>query len=130
MSPSIKTHIADLYGKFQSPIHNILYVIFITAIVYVSQIPVYYKKYGNNLLVRALLFGIIVLVNNYISYIHALLVALFVVLFISFTPGIESFEDLRIVAKKEQRWYDEQVLGEDPELMETEKVQTQAVQSS
>jgi hypothetical protein len=130
MSPSIKTHIADLYGKFQFQIHNLLYLVFITAIVYVSQIPECYRKYGNNFIVRALLFGSIVLVNNYISYIHALLLALFVVLFISFTPGIESFEDLRIVAKKEQRWYDEQVLGEDPELMETEKVQTQAVQSS
>ena len=58
------------------------------------------------------------------------MLALFVVLYISFTPGIkEAFEDLRIVAKKEGRWWDEKVLGEDPELMETEKVKTEAIQS-
>jgi hypothetical protein len=61
---------------------------------------------------------------------HSLLLALFIVLFLSFSPGfIESFEDLRIVAKKEVRWFDERVLGEDPELMETEKVATQAIGS-
>ena len=101
------------------------------AIVYVSQIPESYKKYGNNILVRAGFFGLIIATNNYISYMHALLLALFVVLYLSFSPGfIESFEDLRIVAKKESRWYDEKVLGEEPDLMETEKVQTQAIQSS
>ena len=60
-----------------------------------------------------------------------MLLAMFVVLYLSFTPGMkESFEDLRIVAKKKQRWYDEQVIGENPELMETEKVRTEAIQGS
>ena len=61
---------------------------------------------------------------------HALLLALFIVLFISFSPGfIENFENLKLVAKKEQSWFDERVLGEDPEMIETEKVQTQAIGS-
>ena len=55
---------------------------------------------------------------------------MFVVLYVSFSPGVnESFEDLRMVARKERRWYDEEVIGENPRLMETEKVRTQAVQS-
>jgi len=55
---------------------------------------------------------------------------MFVLLYISFTPGIkEAYEDLRIVAKKEKRWFDEEVLGEDPEFMETEKVTTEAIHS-
>jgi hypothetical protein len=41
----------------------------------------------------------------------------------------ETFEDLRKIAKKNHRWYDEKVIGEHPELMETEKVKTEAIQS-
>jgi hypothetical protein len=129
--PSIKIHVTEMYDKFRLPIHTIFYVVFMTMIVYVSQIPQSYRKYSNNIIVRTLLFGLILLINNYVSYSHALLFALFVVLFISFSPGfVEKFENLRIIARKEQRWYDEALLGEDPELMETEKVNTEAVQSS
>ena len=131
MAASMKSHFVDLYEKFTSHIHIVLYCVFFVAIIYVSQIPVSITKYGSNVFVRVILFGLILLTNNYISYMHALLLALFVVLFLSFSPGFtESFEDIRIVAKKEHRWFDENVLGEDPELMETEKVRTQAVGSS
>ena len=93
------------------------------CIIYVSQIPEKYKTYGNNIFVRAGLFGSIVLMNNYVSYMHALLLALFIVLFLSFSPGfIEKFEDVKKIAKKEQRWYDEQILGEEPASLETDKV--------
>ena len=130
MARTAKTHVAELYEKFLTPIHIILYFVFAIPVIFVAQIPNEYKKYGSNVFVRVLLFGLIVLINNYISYIHALLFAMFVVLYVSFTPGIrEAFEDLRIVARKEQKWYDEKVLGEEPELMETEKVRTEAIHS-
>jgi hypothetical protein len=130
MARSAKNHVKELYEKFLTPIHVILYFIFAIPILYVSQIPDEYKKYGSNVFVRVILFGLVVLINNYISYIHALLFAMFAVLYVSFSPGVnESFEDLRMVARKERRWYDEEVIGENPRLMETEKVRTQAVQS-
>jgi len=130
MARSAKNHVKELYEKFLTPIHVILYFILAIPIIYVSQIPDEFKKYGNNIFVRVILFGLVVLINNYISYIHALLFAMFVVLYVSFSPGVnESFEDLRMVARKERRWYDEEVIGENPRLMETEKVRTQAVQS-
>jgi len=132
MAPSIKNHLLDLYFKLESPIHIMLYFIFALAVIYVSQIPDKYKYYGNNIILRLIFFGFIITTCKYVSYIHSLLLALFVVLYISYTPGMkgsEGFEDLRIVAKKEGRWWDEKVLGEDPELMETEKVRTEAIQS-
>ena len=129
MSPSIKNNIAELYEKFLQPIHISLYIVLMVSIIYVSQVPEKYKKYSSNLLVRGSLFGAIVLMNNYISYMHALLLALFVVLFLSFSPGfIENFEDIKKIAKKEHRWYDEIVLGEKPNTLETDKVNTQAIQ--
>jgi len=130
MSRSIQKHLVDLYVKLESPIHVILYFIIAVGVIYVSQIPDKYKYYGNNTILRIIFFVLIVGTCKYISYIHSLLLALFVVLYISFTPGMkEAFEDLRIIAKKEGRWWDEKVLGEDPELMETEKVKTEAIQS-
>jgi hypothetical protein len=130
MARSVKLHVKELYEKFLTPIHVVLYFVLAIPILYVSQIPDQYKKYGNNIFVRVILFGLVVLINNYVSYIHALLFAMFVVLYVSFSPGVnESFEDLRMVARKERRWYDEEVIGENPRLMETEKVRTQAVQS-
>ena len=130
MVASIKNHVAELYTKFESPIHIILYFVLMTSIIYVNQIPDRYKYYGSNILLRLAFIAITLALCKYVSYVHAMLYAMFVVLYISFTPGMkESFEDLRIVARKEQKWYDEKVLGEDPELMETEKVHTEAVQS-
>lgn len=131
MIPSLKKHIVEYYGKLESPFHIILFVVFISGVIFVPQIPDSYKYYGNNVFLRAIFFGLIVGICKYISYAHSLLFAIFVLLYISFTPGIkEAYEDLRIVAKKEKRWFDEQVLGEKPELMETEKVTTGAIQSS
>lgn len=131
MATSVLKNIQDLYNKFENPIQIILYIVFIVGIIFVNQIPDSYKFYGSNLLVRSALFGLVLATCHYISYTHAMLLAMFTVLYVSFTPGIlEAFEDLRIVARKEQRWFDERVLGEDPELMETEKVRTEAIQSS
>ena len=124
-------HVSELYNKFETPIQIVLYIFLFAIIIYVKDIPFQYKYCGNNILLRIVFFGLTLVITKYISFIHGMLFAMFVILYLSFTPGIkgEAFEDLRIVAKKERLWYDEQVLGEDPELMETEKVKTEAIQS-
>jgi hypothetical protein len=130
MVTSLKKHLSELYNKFETPIHGIIYILLLSSIIYVNQIPDDYKYYGSNVFLRILLFGIALAICNYISYVHGMLFAIFVVLYISFTPGIkESFENLKIVARKEKPWYDEVVLGENPKFMETEKVRTEAVQA-
>lgn len=130
MLNSMKKDMCELYNKFETPIHIILYIVLMTSIIYVNQIPDGYKYYGSNMLLRLAFFGTALAICKYVSYVHGMLFAMFVVLYISFTPGIkEAFEDLRIVARKERKWYDEKVLGEEPELMETEKVITEAVHS-
>lgn len=123
-------HFLELYNKFENPIHIVSYIILFVCIIYVKEIPDQYKYYGNNVFIRSVLFGLMIALS-YISFIHGMLFAIFMILYLSFTPGMkESFEDLRIVAKKEQRWFDERILGEDPEFMETEKVKTEAIQGS
>lgn len=131
MATSTKPYIRDLYFKFETPIHIVLYIILLTGIIFVKEIPDSYKYYGSNFFIRLIAFISVLGLTQYVSYVHGMLLAMWVALYISFTPGFkEAFEDLRIVARKEKRWYDEKILGEDPELMETEKVKTEAVQSS
>jgi len=123
-------HFLELFKKFENPIHIVFYIILFVAIIYVKEIPEKYKHYGNNVFLRLIFFGLVIALS-YVSFAHGMLFAIFAVLYLSFTPGMkESFEDLRIVAKKKQRWFDEQVIGENPELMETEKVKTEAIQGS
>ena len=131
MVVSKQNHLADFIQKFKPQLHIFLYIALILAVVYVNKIPSEHKYYGSNTILRVALFSIIIIMCKYVSFMHALLFTLFVCLYISFTPGFkEAFEDLRIVARREHRWLDERTLGEDPELIENEKVRTEAIQSS
>jgi hypothetical protein len=128
---SQQKHIVEFIEKFRLQIEIILYVVLVLAIVFENKIPSDYKYFGQSTLFRVFAFGLVLATTQYISFSHGLLLALFVALYISFTPGFkEAFEDLRIVARKQQKWYDEKVLKENPFLMENEKVNTQPVQST
>ena len=128
---SRQKHIIDFLEKFRFQIEIILYVVLILAIVFVNKISSKYKYFGQSVLFRVIMFGLVLVTAQYISFSHGLLLALFIALYISFTPGFkEAFEDLRMVARKQKKWYDEKVLKENPYLIENEKVKTQAVQST
>jgi len=128
MVSSLKNNALDLYYKFETPIHIILYVLLITSIIYVKEIPDEYKYYGNNTLLRIIFFFAILGLCNYVSYVHSLLLALFVVLYISFTPGFrESFQNQ--IKKKvdcSNPWWDEIVSGRCESELDNENVNTQA----
>ena len=124
----MKKHITDLYDKFNTPIHVVVYIILITAIVYVNQIPEKYKYYGNNIILRLVFFGLVLAICEYVSYVHALLFAMFVVLYISFTPGFrEAFQNQTKKSVNCNRpWWDEIVLGVCESEVDNENVTTLA----
>jgi hypothetical protein len=128
MVASIKKHVSELYNKFMAPIHIVLYVILMTAVVYVNQIPDRYKYYGNNILLRVILFGTALAICEYISYVHAMLFALFVVLYVSFTPGFrEAFQSqTKKTVDCSRPWYDELVLGVCESEVDNENITTLA----
>ena len=128
MVASMKKHITDLYDKFNTPIHVVVYVILITAIVYVNQIPEKYKYYGNNVILRLVFFGLVLAICEYVSYVHALLFAMFVVLYISFTPGFrEAFQkQTKKSVNCNRPWWDEIVLGVCESEVDNENVTTLA----
>jgi len=128
MVASIKKDITELYNKFMMPIHIILYVILITSIVYVNEIPDKFKYYGNNLLLRLILFGLTLAICEYISYMHGLLFGMFVLLYISFTPGFrEAFQNqTKKTVDCSRPWWDELILGVCESEVDSENVTTMA----
>lgn len=121
-------HLAEFLKKLEVPIHLLAYVILGLIIIYQQNMSDSIKSYGPNILFRLLAFGLVVVISNVISPLHGLLAALILVLFVSFTPGYntESFENTKVMAKKIHRWYDEKVLSENPTLIQSDRVITQA----
>ena len=100
-----------------------------TAIIYGNQIPDSIKAFGPNPIYRVFAFILVLAVSKYISVFHAMLLALLILLHISFTPGLEGYENSLMTARKQRRWFDEEVLGEKPMAYQNDKVITQAPNS-
>jgi hypothetical protein len=121
-------HLVEFLKKLEMPIHIAAYVILGILIIYQQTILDSVKSYSPNLFFRLFAFGLVVAISNLITPLHGLLAALVLVLFISFTPGYntESFENTKVMAKKKHRWYDEELLSENPTLIQSDRVITQA----
>ena len=121
-------HLTEFLKKLEMPLHLLAYLILVIIIIYQHALSDSIKSYSPNLLFRLLAFGLVVAISHLISPLHGLLAALILVLFVSFTPGYntESFENTKIMAKKNHRWYDEKVLSENPTLIQSDRVVTQA----
>ena len=129
MAPKAQNHFLEFYKKVEYPIHGLLYFILKMGIIYGQQIPDSIKVYGPNPVYRILAFILVLAVSKYISVFHAILLALLILLHVSFTPGLEGYENSLMTARKQKRWFDEQVLGEKPMAYENDKVITQAPNS-
>ena len=129
MAPKTQNHFLEFYKKVEYPIHGILYLILMTAIIYGNQIPDSIKAFGPNPIYRVFAFILVLAVSKYISVFHSMLLALLILLHISFTPGLEGYENSLMTARKQRRWFDEEVLGEKPMAYQNDKVITQAPNS-
>jgi hypothetical protein len=128
MAPKAQNHLLDFYKKIEYGLHTMLYIGLIVAIIYGQQIPDSIKVYGPNPLYRIIAFILVLAVTLYISPIHGLLLALVIVLYVSFTPGSngEGYQNSLVTARNQRRWFDEEVLGENPVAYQNDRVTTQA----
>jgi hypothetical protein len=128
MAPKAQNHLLDFYKKIEYGLHTLLYIVLIVAIIYGQQIPDSIKVYGPNPLYRIIAFILVLAVTLYISPIHGLLLALVIVLYVSFTPGSngEGYQNSLVTARNQRRWFDEEVLGENPVAYQNDRVTTQA----
>jgi hypothetical protein len=108
--------------------------ILIILIVFVEEIPSEYKNLADSLLGRILTVGIAYGVIYFMGWIYGLLTVLAYLMLIHgsrrivFSEGFEgggTINEKKIVGK---RWFVEKVLGETPKKIETDKVQTSAIE--
>lgn len=126
-----------LLMNMDSPIKLIYGVFLILIIVYSPLIPFEFRVFADSLLGR--IFGVAVVygVIETLGWVYGLLTALAFLLILNGAPrtlssGLEGFEGGGTVTEKKiigRKWFVEQVLGEDPKKIATDKVTTTAIET-
>ena len=113
-------------------INNILLLFIVVGIAFVKNIPIEIRRFLNTMIGSVIGLSFVAGGYYYFNWTTSLMLALFYILIINssiltisenFEPGI----DTRFVMNR-KKWYIEQVLGENPLIIEESTVKTQAVQ--
>lgn len=123
----------SIMDQFDSPVRILYGVIATLLIVYASLLPSEVVSFVDSMVGRILSLGGIYLIATKVSWVYGLLTALvfLVILRSSAIQYAEGFYGGSAVTEKPRigkRWFVEKVLGEDPQMITTEKVVTLPVQ--
>jgi hypothetical protein len=124
-----------LLMNLDSPIKLIYGVFLILIIVYSSTIPYEYRVFADSLLGRIFGIAIVYGVIQSLGWVYGILTALAFLLIINGAPRLlnkEGFDGGGTVTEKKiigKKWFVEQVLGENPKKIATDKVTTTAVET-
>ncbi len=138
MKGGFREQMGDLFSKYEGPVALLVGTFATLVIVFVGKIPKEIRRQADSLLGRALLLTFTVLTTIVFGWPLGVVVGLMSALLIGaggvhpvvktgiqegFTPDF----NVRLVAGK-KKWFVEQVLGENPLLIEDSVVDTSAVQ--
>jgi hypothetical protein len=123
--------------NLDSPAKLIYGFILVLIIVYSPVIPVEYRSFADSLLGRIFGVAIVYGVIETLGWVYGLLTAMAFLLVLNGAPsnyvaGTEGFEGGGTVTEKKiigRKWFVEQVLGENPKKIATDKVTTTAVET-
>lgn len=126
-----------LMNNLDSPTKLIYGVFLVLLIVYSSEIPSEYRIFADSLLGRVFGIAIIYGVIESLGWVYGLLTALAFLLVLNGASrfgsnGLEGFDGGGTVTEKKiigKKWFVEQVLGENPKKIATDKVTTTAVET-
>jgi hypothetical protein len=124
-----------LMMNLDSPIKLIYGFLLILIIVYAPIIPVDYRIFADSLLGRIFGVAIVYGVIESLGWVYGILTALAFLLILNGAPrvsGLEGFDGGGTVSEKKiigKKWFVEQVLGENPKKIATDKVITTAVET-
>ena len=137
MSGGFQAHISDIFDKFRGSIEVVIAFFLTTLIVFLEKVPIEIRKQADTFLGRSLLLMIITLTTMTFGWPLGILSALASALFIGaggvhpiVKKTLEGFApdmSVRIVPDK-KKWFVEEVLGENPLMIEEQTVSTSAVQ--
>jgi hypothetical protein len=131
-TPDIQLFFSNL---IDSPIKLIVGTCLILLIVFNDTITFKYKRFASSIIGRIIAPFIILLTVRHFGWVYGILIALAYLLTINGVPegedAIQTQEGFVELIKKKaigHRWYVERILGERPQRIETEKVETMAIQ--
>jgi hypothetical protein len=123
-SPMPQIHLSKINLNY------IVLLFLIVGITFVQNVPIEWRRWTNTLVGGVVGLGAVYGSWLYFNWHTSLLVALFLLICMNTSGVVDGFEpglDTRIVAGK-KKWYIEQVLGENPLLIEEDTVKTSAIQ--
>jgi hypothetical protein len=123
--------------NLDSPAKLIYGAILILIIVYSPAIPLEYRTFADSILGRIFGIAIVYGVIETLGWVYGLLTAIAFLLVINGAPsnyiaGTEGFDGGGTVTEKKiigRKWFVEQVLGENPKKIATDKVSTTAIET-
>jgi len=125
-----------LLSNLDSPVKLFYGFILILIIVYSPVIPFEYRKFADSLIGRIFGIAIVYGVIESLGWVYGLLTALAFLLVLNgangFSSNVEAFDGGGTVTEKRtigRKWFVEQVLGENPRKIATDKVTTTAVET-
>lgn len=137
MKGGFQVHVSDMFDKFRTPIELVMAIFITTLIVFIEKVPIEIRKQADSFLGRALLLVFIMTTTIIFGWPLGILSVLASAVFIGaggvhpivkklqegFAPDIS----VRMVPDK-KKWFVEDVLGENPLMIEDQTVSTSAVQ--
>ncbi len=121
-------------NNLDSPYKLLLGFLLVLVIVYASNIPIEIREFMDSMVGRVFSIGVVYGIIHSFGWVYGLLATLAFLIVLQGVPRLEyveafngggSINEKKIVGKK---WFVEQVLGENPKKIETDKVQTSAIE--
>ena len=128
--PSVHITLFDQLDTIPRMLYGFIVII---LIVFVDKVPAHTGRYIDTAIGRILGLAAIGLCLHYVGWTYALLTAVAFLLLVHISnrqqeQGKDGFQDLETRQIQGNRWFVETVLGECPEVIESENVTTNAVQ--
>lgn len=129
----VRTIVTDLLTKVSYQINILFFLVLVLGIVFAEQIPQSIRGWMSTSIGRIFLFGGVLFVTEYYSWVIGLVATLFVLLLITkssrnLTEGFQNDEYSMQLIENKKRWWVEQVLHENPVGIIDDRVGTQAIQ--
>ena len=136
MKGGFRAQLGDLFSKYEDSVALLVGTFATLVIVFLGKVPKEVRRQADTLLGRALFLTFTVLTTIVFGWPLGVLVGLMSALFIgaggvkpveTVTEGFAPDFNVRLIPSK-KKWYVEQVLGENPLLIEDSVIDTSAVQ--
>ena len=140
MKGGVRAQVDDLFHKYDQPIMVLVGLCMTIVVVFLDKVPTEIRKQADTILGRALLILYTTVVTILFGWPLGILAGLMSALLIGaggvhpikkiIKEGFASEMSVRIIPDGKKRWFVEKALGENPTIIEDDRVDTSAVQDS